>query len=116
MRRLSRRQARLLQLRKPTTTPIYEELREVTTPEMFDSQGDVLARGARQQQTEIIALNAALLEVATEDGMHWASVRFSGSVRESPRDAPEAFDEVWNLRKPVSGDTGWLLAGIQQPA
>jgi predicted lipid-binding transport protein (Tim44 family) len=29
--------------------------------------------------------------------------------------APAApFAEVWNLSKPVSGDGGWALAGIQQ--
>lgn len=91
------------------------ELREVTTDEMFEVlKGDIATRGARQQQTEIIMLNASLLEVLTEADTHWASVRFSGSLRESPRAAPETFEEVWNLRKPVSGETGWLLAGIQQ--
>jgi predicted lipid-binding transport protein (Tim44 family) len=59
-------------------------------------------------------LNASLLEVVTEGGAHWASVRFFGNLRESPQAAPEAFEEVWNLRKPVDGSTGWLLAGIQQ--
>lgn len=91
------------------------ELREVTTAEMFETlKGDIVARGSRQQQTEIILLNASLLEVVTEGAMHWASVRFFGSLRESPQSAPEAFEEVWNLQKPVDGSTGWLLAGIQQ--
>ena len=91
------------------------EMREVTTAEMFESlKGDITARGGRQQQTEVITLYASLLEVVTEGTMHWASVRFSGSLRESPAAAPEAFEEVWNLQKPVSGETGWLLAGIQQ--
>jgi predicted lipid-binding transport protein (Tim44 family) len=27
---------------------------------------------------------------------------------------PEAFEEIWNLVKPVSGRSGWLLGGIQQ--
>ena len=29
---------------------------------------------------------------------------------------PKAFDEMWNLVKPVDGSSGWLLAGIQQYA
>ena len=45
---------------------------------------------------------------------HWASVRFSGTVREAPRREPESFAEVWNLVKPADGSSGWLLAGIQQ--
>ncbi len=94
-----------------------QELREVTTPQMFDLlKDDVASRGARQQQTEIVALNAELLEVATEGDMHWVSVRFTGSVREAPSSPPEPLDEVWNLQKPVNGQTGWLLAGIQQTA
>jgi predicted lipid-binding transport protein (Tim44 family) len=46
--------------------------------------------------------------------VHWASVRFSGTVREAAGGAPEAFTEVWNLVKPRDGSSGWLLAGIQQ--
>jgi predicted lipid-binding transport protein (Tim44 family) len=106
-----------LQLQEANDRADLTELREVTTAEMFESlKSDVVARGARQQQTEIISLDATLLEVVTEASLHWASVRFSGNLRESPQAAPEAFEEVWNLQKPVSGETGWLLAGIQQPA
>jgi len=41
-------------------------------------------------------------------------VRFSGLIREHPAAAPESFEEIWNLAKPLDGSTGWLLAGIQQ--
>ncbi len=92
-----------------------EEIREFTTDEMFDElKKDIAARGTASQQTDIAGLNAELLEVATEDGVHWASVRFSGTVREAAGGAPEAFTEVWNLVKPRDGSSGWLLAGIQQ--
>jgi predicted lipid-binding transport protein (Tim44 family) len=46
--------------------------------------------------------------------MHWASVRFSGLLREESGGAPQSFAEVWNLQKAARGDSGWLLAGIQQ--
>lgn len=104
-----------VQLQEANDRADLAQLREVTTDEMFEAlQDEIATRGARQQQTEIIMLNASLLEVVTEADAHWASVRFSGSLRESPRAAPETFEEVWNLRKPLSGETGWLLAGIQQ--
>jgi predicted lipid-binding transport protein (Tim44 family) len=91
-----------------------EELREFTTDELFEElKRDVQARGGARQQTDVLALNADLLEVVTEGDKHWASIRFSGSLRESPGDAPQGFEEVWNLAKPVSGG-GWQLAGIQQ--
>jgi predicted lipid-binding transport protein (Tim44 family) len=92
-----------------------DELREFTTDELFEElKRDVVARGGAKQQTDVMALNADLLEVVTEADRHWASVRFSGTLRESPADAPQGFEEVWNLAKPASGSGGWQLAGIQQ--
>ncbi|MGE0875244.1 MAG: Tim44 domain-containing protein [Burkholderiales bacterium] len=92
-----------------------EELREVTTPAMYaELERQVAERAAGTQQTDVVQLNADLLEVSTEADTHWASVRFSGLIRETPDRAPEAFEEVWSLSKPVDGSTGWLLAGIQQ--
>ena len=106
-----------VQLQEANDRADLAELREVTTEDLFETlKGDIIARGGRQQQTEVVMVDATLLEVVTEGGMHGASVRFSGSLRESPRLAPEAFEEVWNLQKPESGETGWLLAGIQQLA
>jgi predicted lipid-binding transport protein (Tim44 family) len=89
-------------------------LRQVTTQEMFDAlQGEARARN-RAQQTDVVKLNASLLELVTEGDLHWASVRFSGSIREEPSAAAEPFEEIWNLCKPVNGSSGWVLAGIQQ--
>jgi predicted lipid-binding transport protein (Tim44 family) len=88
-----------------------DEIRELTTEELFaqlskDSSGS--------QHTQVEGLDAELLEVVTEGPQHWASVRFTGTVREAPGAAPETFSEVWNLVKPADGSSGWLLAGIQQ--
>ena len=89
-----------------------DEIREFTTREMFDELRRDLPAGA--QQTDVVALNADLLELATERDAHWASVRFSGMVRETPDTDAVGFEEVWNLVKPADGSSGWLLAGIQQ--
>lgn len=88
-----------------------DELREVTTSEMFEALRSGAGGG---QQTDVVTLHADLLEVATEGARHWASVRFSGLVREAPGAELAGFEEVWNLVKPVDGSSGWLLAGIQQ--
>jgi predicted lipid-binding transport protein (Tim44 family) len=89
-------------------------LRQVTTREMFDALRDDARGRSRDQQTDVVRLDASLLELVTEGDLHWASVRFSGSIREEPTAAAEPFEEIWNLCKPVSGSSGWLLAGIQQ--
>jgi predicted lipid-binding transport protein (Tim44 family) len=88
-----------------------DEVREFTTDELFEQLKQDIRGG---QQTDVVSLQADLLEVATEGEQHWASVRFSGLIRETPASEPAEFAEVWNLVKPASGSSGWLLAGIQQ--
>jgi predicted lipid-binding transport protein (Tim44 family) len=111
------RQAKLSYIRMQTANDSgnIAELGEFTTPDMFQAlKADVDARGGAKQFTDVVTLNADLLEVVTEADKHWASVRFSGLVREVPGQAPASFEEVWNLTKPADGSSGWLLAGIQQ--
>jgi predicted lipid-binding transport protein (Tim44 family) len=89
-------------------------LADVMTPTMAaEIAKDLDARG-EHKPTEVLTLNAEVLEVTTEGGSHWASVRFTGTLREDGELFTKPFDEVWNLTKPADGATGWLLAGIQQ--
>jgi len=90
-------------------------LRQVTTEDMFNTLKDEVVGHSGVQQTDVVTLNAALLELVTEGELYWASVRFSGSIREQASAPAEAFEEIWHMRKPVNGSSGWLLAGIQQP-
>jgi predicted lipid-binding transport protein (Tim44 family) len=93
-----------------------DEIRDFTTPEMFEVlSADVLARASERQETDVTGLEAQLLEVKSEGDRHWASVGFSGLVRETPGEPAQPFSEVWHLAKPMDGSSGWLLAGIQQP-
>lgn len=91
-----------------------QRLRHVTTAEMFDALTREVPDAAGTRQTDVVTLNASLIEVVTEARLHWASVRFSGSIREDAREAAHPFAEIWHLQKPVDGSSGWLLAGIQQ--
>lgn len=89
-------------------------IRNLVTEEMFEAlERDVLARHAAGGWTDVVTLDARLLEVVTEKGMHRASIRFSGMLREERDGPPTPFEEVWNLQKPEKGRSGWLLAGIQ---
>jgi len=89
---------------------------EVMTPQMFDEVARELAGRGEHKPTEIVSLEAGVLEVTTEGASHLASVRYTGLVREDGDANPKPLDEIWNLTKPVDGSTGWLLAGIQQTA
>lgn len=89
-----------------------DEIREFTTDEVFAELSR--SRGEAGQQTDVVSLDAQLLEVVREADKYWASVRFSGLVREAAGAQALPFAEVWHLAKPVDGSSGWLLAGIQQ--
>ena len=92
------------------------EIRDYTTPEMLaEIQGQISERGGAQQKTEVMFIDANLLEVETINDMAIASVRFTGQLRDLPNGEPEAFDEIWHVQKDLKvPDATWLLAGIQQ--
>ncbi|HEY9105667.1 MAG TPA: Tim44-like domain-containing protein [Roseateles sp.] len=90
------------------------DLRRFTTPQMYASiQHDLLERGGESQRTDVLQLDASVVDVATENGEQIVSVRFWGLVREESERAAENFDEIWHLAR--AGDS-WLIAGIQQTA
>ena len=91
------------------------DLREFTSPELFaELKMQIDERGPARNQTDVVKLDAELLGIETGPVDYLASVRFSGMLREAEGAAAQNFDEVWNLSKPVSGTSGWMLSGIQQ--
>ena len=91
------------------------DIREFTSPEMFaEIRMDLDQRNGLPQKTDVVSLNAEILDVVEEKQRHVVSVRFTGMLRETADAAPVAIDEIWHLTKPVSGQGGWVLAGIQQ--
>jgi len=95
------------------------DIREFTTPEVFaeikmqmDERGN--ERGGAAQKTDVVRLDAELLELSTEGKQHIASVCFSGLIRETAAAPATPFCEIWNLSKPTDSDKGWVIAGIQQ--
>lgn len=91
------------------------DIRAFATPEVAaEIQLQYQERGGAAQQTDIVQLAADLLEIVSDAGQHVASVRFQGQLREEADAAPQAFDEIWHLRKPADGSDGWRVAGIQQ--
>ena len=93
-----------------------DDLKQFLSPEVFaEVQLQYEERGKTKQETDVQHLDAELLEVVTEANQYIASVRFFGTLREDGA-APAPFAEIWHLVKPVSGERGWLVAGIQQIA
>lgn len=89
------------------------DLREFTSPEMFaELKMDIEERGNRSQKTEVIDLDAQILEVVSEGGRLIASVLFKGKISEDGA-MPSAFQEIWHMSKPADGSSGWVVVGIQ---
>ena len=64
-------------------------------------------------RTEVVMIEAKLLGIEDLGDDYMASVEFSGMIREEPSAGPSPFREVWNMTKPKSGASGWLVAGVQ---
>ncbi len=91
------------------------DMREFVTPEVYaEIKLQMDERGNAPQQTDVVTLDAELLEVVEEARQYIASVRFSGMIRETAGAAATPFEEIWNLSKPIDGGRGWVIAGIQQ--
>lgn len=102
-----------IRLQAANDTAEVDDLRRFTTPELFASlRLDLQERGAAAQQTDVVQLNAEVLDTAQEDGQWVVSVRFHGLIREEAGAAAEPFDELWHLVKPVQGEREWAIAGI----
>ncbi|WP_286743938.1 Tim44 domain-containing protein [Aquabacterium sp. UBA2148] len=90
-----------------------DDLRKFTTPELFASlRLDLQERGQSAQQTDVMQLDAELVDTAQENGQWVASVRFSGLIREEVGQGAEPFNELWHLVKPLDGGREWAIAGI----
>jgi predicted lipid-binding transport protein (Tim44 family) len=104
-----------IRLQAANDTGNLDDIRQFTSPEMFaELQMDIRDRNGATQHTDVVRLDAQVLEVAEEGAMYIVSVRFTGELREEGVDSP--VDEIWHLTKPRHGNGGWILAGIQQGA
>ena len=92
------------------------DLRAFTTPELFSSlRLDLQDRGDAAQQTDVVTLNAELLDFAQESERQIVSVRFHGLLREEAHNGAAPFDEVWHLvRPPTPTASAWAIAGINR--
>lgn len=111
------RQAKLnfVRLQAANDSGNMDDIKLFTTPEVYaEIRMQYQERGKAAQQTDVVQLDAVLLDLATENGKQVASVRYSGLVRENADAAPAPFDEIWHLTRPEDGSSGWIVAGIQQ--
>lgn len=92
------------------------DIHEFVTPEMYaEISMQIQERGGKPNKTEVVTLNAEIVDVVTEGDMTIASVRFSGMIREEANAPAETFSEIWHIQKSQSlPNASWFISGIQQ--
>ena len=95
-----------------------QNLRSMMTDDMLEQIKTQLAdrethTGGVANKTEVVMLDAQLLGIEEMSDVYMASVEFSGMIKEDASAGASPFREVWNMTKPRSGGSGWLVAGVQ---
>lgn len=92
------------------------EIRSLTTDKVFgELQDQIRARGNTPNRTEILTIEAEVLEVRDFGADREATVLFDVILRESPEAQPGQVREVWHfVRARNSRQPTWFLDGIQQ--
>jgi predicted lipid-binding transport protein (Tim44 family) len=91
------------------------EIRGLTTDKVFAEIQEQLKASASENHTDILKLNAELLEVREIGSELEAVVLFEAIMREDINAQTEQIREVWHFVKPkISIQPKWLLDGIQQ--
>ena len=112
------RQAKIsfIRLQAANDTKDLRDIRDFTTPELYAELAMQLQeRDNTPQLTEVVKLDAELLEAVTEQERIIASVRYTGLIREEAAGAAAPFSETWHVVKDLQHPTPtWHIAGIQQ--
>jgi predicted lipid-binding transport protein (Tim44 family) len=91
------------------------DIREYTTPQLFAELSMERQEMPGPQHTEVVELNAELLDAATEGEHVLVSVRYSGRIREEEQGSAEPFSEIWHVQRELNNPKAdWYIAGIQQ--
>ncbi|CAM2843196.1 transmembrane protein [Legionella steigerwaltii] len=90
-----------------------QDLSEFTAPEVFaEIKMQLDERGDAPNKTEVITLEAELLDVSRQSNSLIASVRFTGSIKENDEPISQ-LDEIWHFRQ-FPNSPQWVVGGIQQ--
>jgi predicted lipid-binding transport protein (Tim44 family) len=93
-----------------------KDIAEYTTPGLFaELQAERLSRGEERHFTEVVYLDAELLNVQRDGDKVVASILFAGGIKEDQSGEPEKFTEIWHVAHAWESAQGdWLVSGIQQ--
>jgi predicted lipid-binding transport protein (Tim44 family) len=93
-----------------------EDIRQFTSKEVWEEISRQAQDDPKPSKTDILRVNARLLEVATSNSHTVASVLFDVMIRESQEeDTAKEVREIWHFSKEDNDPKSfWVLEGIQQ--
>jgi len=90
-----------------------QDLSTFTAPEVFaEIKMQLEDCRAQPNKTEVITLDAQLLDVSKQADGIMASIHFTGSIKEN-NDPIIPLDEIWHFRQYANANN-WVVGGIQQ--
>lgn len=90
----------------------YQDIKIFTTPEVYaEIKMQLDEREDEINKTEVIQLNAELLDMSKQTLSTIASVRFTGSIKEND-EAAIPLDEIWHFYQ-FTNSKDWVVGGIQ---
>lgn len=104
--------ALFIRLQAAYDTKNLSDLREFTTPQtLAEITLQLQERGDARNQTDVINIDADLIDYEQQSSGDVASVRFSGLIREEENAPATNVSETWHF---VKSGPAWLVAGLQQ--
>jgi len=103
-----------IRMQAANDTGDLNDLRNFTTPEMFAvCKLELQDRDNKPQTTDVVRVDAEVLDLEKMGERQVVSVRFHGLIREEPGTEAAPFDEIWHLVR-WGDNPNWAIAGIQQ--
>ncbi|MGO2132626.1 MAG: Tim44 domain-containing protein [Halomonas sp.] len=90
----------------------FDGIQDFVTPSLYNSLKAERAQHPANNRTEIVRLEAELIDVREYVGQTEASVRFHGIIDENGEQ--NAFSEAWHLIREMRDNAPWHLQGIEQ--
>lgn len=92
-----------------------DDIRQFTTEDVYKEIAEQAADDPGPSKTEVLLVNARILEVKNESGQMVATVYYDVLMREDLNQSqPSQVREVWHFAKDSSPQGVWKLDGIQQ--
>lgn len=90
-----------------------DDIKQFTSPIMHKDIEEQFKEDPNPSKTEIILINASVLEVKQEGDYEQAAVLFDVLMKEAENENNEQVKEIWNFSRNKAKNGTWILDGIQ---